>query len=116
MIDIFKRLKTMLRAYATKLRVQKNDADAYELSTKKSGSNGTTLFFGGVQLGKKHVSFHLHPVYVIPKLLDGVSPKLKKRMHGKSCFYFDALDEPLFEELEQLTRKGYESFEQRGMI
>jgi hypothetical protein len=116
MADVFKRLKTMLRGYAAKLRVAKNDNDAYELSTKKSGPNGATLYFGGVHLGKKYVSYHLFPVYVIPKLLDGVSPKLKKRMQGKSCFNFEAVDEPLFEELAQLTQKGYETFEQRGMI
>src|SRR5213592_4956983 len=78
--DIFKRLRTMLRGYATRLRVAKNDTDTYELWSKKSAPNGSTMYFGGVRLGKKYVSYHLFPVYVAPKLLEGVSPALKKRM------------------------------------
>ena len=114
--DIFKRLRTMLRGYATRLRVAKNDTDTYELWSKKSAPNGSTMYFGGVRLGKKYVSYHLFPVYVAPKLLEGVSPALKKRMQGKSCFNFEAVDDALFEELAQLTQKGFETFEQRGMI
>jgi hypothetical protein len=114
--DIFKRLRTLLRGYATRLRVAKNDTDTYELWSKKAATNGSTMYFGGVRLGKKYVSYHLFPVYVAPKLLEGVSPALKKRMQGKSCFNFEAVDDALFEELAQLTQKGFETFEQRGMI
>jgi hypothetical protein len=114
--DIFKRLRTMLRAYATKLKVARSEADSYELWSKKSAPNGSTMYFGGVRLGKKYVSYHLFPVYVAPKLLEGMSPGLKKRMQGKSCFNFEAPDDALFEELALLTQKGFETFEARGMI
>ncbi len=114
--DIFKRLRTMLRGYATKLRVAKNDTDTYELWSKKAATNGSTMYFGGVRLGKKYVSYHLFPVYVAPKLLEGLSPGLKKRMQGKSCFNFEAVDDVLFDELAALTQKGFETFEARGMI
>ena len=114
--DIFKRLRSMLRSYATRLRVAKNDTDTYELWSKKAATNGSTMYFGGVRLGKKYVSYHLFPVYVAPKLLEGLSPALKKRMQGKSCFNFEAADDVLFEELAALTQKGFETFEARGMI
>ena len=52
-------------------------------------------------------------VYASPELLAGISKKLKARMQGKSCFNFKTLDEPLFNELEQLTVQAFESFKQK---
>ena len=49
------------------------------------------------------------PIYVQPSLLDDISPALKRRMQGKSCFNFAKVDEPLFAELEALTKRGYEA-------
>jgi len=116
MDNVFKRLKTVLRGYANKLRIAKNDQEAYELCCKKTAPNGAALYFGGVHFGKRHVSYHLFPVYVVPKLLEGMSPKLKKRMQGKSTFNFEEMDETLIEELAVLTQKGFDTFEARGMI
>jgi len=42
------------------------------------------IFFGGVQIKKNYLGFYLMPVYVNPKLLDGISTELKKSMQGKS--------------------------------
>ena len=64
------------------------------------------MWFGGVRVGKAYVSYHLMPVYTHPKLAAKISPALKKRMQGKSCFNFKAVDEALFDELEALTREG----------
>jgi len=69
-----------------------------------------------VQIGKTYVSYHLMPVYGCPKLLDGLSAKLKARMEGKSCFNFKAIDEALFEELEQLTVAGFAAFKKAGYL
>jgi hypothetical protein len=59
-----------------------------------------------VKVGKSYVSYHFMPVYMFPRLRDGMSEKLRARMQGKSCFNFKAADEMLFKELEQLTTKG----------
>ena len=48
------------------------------------------------------------PIYVEPSLLEGVSPELRRRMQGKSCFNFRSVDETLFDELAELTWRGYE--------
>ena len=74
------------------------------------------VWFGGVQMRKKYVSFHLMPVYVFPDLLDDASTELKKRMQGKSCFNFTRMDQGLFHELSQLTDKGYHRFVEAGLI
>ena len=60
--------------------------------------------------GKRYVSFYLMSVYACPDLLEGMSPELKKRMQGKSCFNFKDVDEKLFKELAKLTKAGAARF------
>jgi hypothetical protein len=56
------------------------------------------------------------PVYVRPALLAALSPELKKRMQGKSCFNFSAIDKPLFKELSALTKAGFDSYKEQGFV
>ena len=88
------------------------------LPTRRSGSASTwrppaerdpSTWFGATRVGKRYVSYYLMPVYVQPSLLDDLSPALRKRMQGKSCFNFAKVDETLLAELEALTRRGYEA-------
>jgi hypothetical protein len=72
------------------------------------------LFFGLAQIKKNYVSFYLMPVYMYPELLKDVSPELKKRMQGKSCFNFKKVEPALIEELAALTRKGAEQFKEEN--
>ncbi len=69
-----------------------------------------------MQTRKNYVSYHLMPVYAFPELLKGASPELKKRMQGKSCFNFKAVDDKLFAELLRLTEKGYQRFKDEKLI
>jgi hypothetical protein len=39
-----------------------------------------------------------------------MSPELKRRMQGKSCFNFKQVDKKLFKELNTLTRDGAAKF------
>jgi hypothetical protein len=59
-------------------------------------------WFGAVQLKKNYVSCHLMPLYALPTLGEDLSPELRKRMQGKSCFNFKKVEPELFEELEHL--------------
>jgi hypothetical protein len=79
-------------------------------------SNKQNLFFAGLRQQKNYVSFYLMPVYVYPELLEGISPGLKKRMQGKSCFNFKSVDEPLFQELARLARAGYSRYQAEGFV
>ncbi|MCB0103018.1 MAG: hypothetical protein KDD74_13305, partial [Anaerolineales bacterium] len=66
------------------------------------------LFFASAQIKKNYVSFYLMPVYMYPDLLKNISPELKKRMQGKSCFNFKTVEKSLFNELNELTKQGFE--------
>ena len=44
-------------------------------------------------VGKRYVSYHLFSLYLEPGQLDGLSPELRKRMQGKTCFNFTRVDD-----------------------
>ena len=68
-------------------------------------------FVAGVRPGKRYVSFYLMAVYSSPELGRTMSPELQRRMQGKSCFNFTAVDEGLMTELETLTARGLDRYE-----
>jgi len=74
------------------------------------------LMFGGVNIGKRYVSYHLMCVYMRPDLLEAMSPQLRKRMQGKSCFNFTKVDEELFDELSAITAKGRDLYAAQGWL
>jgi hypothetical protein len=113
---VFAELKSILAPYAAQLDIKTDDATELYVDTRHIQKNGKPLFFGAVQLKKSFVSFHLMPVYTHPDLMDGLSPALKKRMQGKSCFNFTAVDPPLFQELASLTEAGCARYRALGCL
>ena len=111
---VFARLKAILQAHEAQLVVKADGPGGYSLDTKVKRADGYVIWFGGVQIKKNYVSYHLMPVYGDPKLLETISPELRKRMQGKSCFNFKKVEEGLFNELEQLTVRGFERFKAGG--
>jgi hypothetical protein len=71
---------------------------------------GRPLYVAGVKTGKNYVSYHLMPVYAVPKLVQMLSPALKKRMQGKSCFNFTTIDPSEAQELSAVTKAGIDAF------
>jgi hypothetical protein len=114
--EVFRRLKTLLSPYAHRLVVVSDQPGNYYLDTSFLDKNKKRLFFGAAQVRKNYVSFYLMPVYMFPELLDGVSPDLKKRMQGKSCFNFRSVDETAFAELASLVKKCLEKLEREKII
>lgn len=114
--EVFTELKSLLEPYAARLAVVADTEENYYLDTFHTMKNKKPLFFGAVQIKKRYVSFHLMPVYVEPALLEGMSEALKNRMQGKSCFNFRAVDPGLFSELAELTRRGFELYEEKGYV
>lgn len=109
-------LKKILNKYEKLLTVTSNKPNNYNLNAGYDEKRKTEIYFGGVVINKNYVSFHLMPVYVNPKLLNDISPKLRKRMQGKSCFNFKSIDKKLFKELSSLTKKGFEFYKVKGML
>lgn len=114
--QVFEELKAIFKPYAKKMDVAHDSENYYMLNTRFIMKNKQPLCFGGVRLGKNYVSFYLMSVYTSPDLLKAMSPELKKRMQGKSCFNFKEIDQKLFTELKTLTKAGAAKFSDEKFI
>lgn len=113
---VFDDLRAIMAPYAARLDIKKDDDAELYVDTRHIQKNRKPLFFGAVQVKKGYVSYHLMPVYAKPELLDKLSPQLRSRMQGKSCFNFTASDPALLKELAALTKAGYASYEAQGFV
>jgi hypothetical protein len=114
--QIFAELRAIMAPYARRLDCAVDRDDELSVNTKHVQENGKLLWFGGVRMRKRYVSYHLMPVYVNRELVEGISPDLKKRMQGKSCFNFTASHASLFDELAALTEASFRDYEKRGYV
>ena len=114
-IPVFERLKSVLAKHTGELSVSVDTPTEYKLVTKSPSPfpqhKGHPLEFGTVRVGKAYVSFHLMPIYMCPGLIKSISPELKKRMQGKTCFNFKTEPSPeLIDALTRLTEAGFKEW------
>jgi len=111
----FAALKSVLAKHARRLSVKMDTPVEYALATRSPSPfpqhKRRPMDFGSVHIGKAYVSFHLMPIYMNPKLHATISPELKKRMQGKSCFNFTQVEPEQIAELKRLTAVGFEEFQ-----
>ncbi len=105
---VFEALKPVFATVARRLDVATDSAAAYALRTRSASPfpqhKGQPLEFGSVRVGKAYVSLHLMPIYMSPPLVKRITPALKKRMQGKSCFNFTTVPpSEVVSELRELT-------------
>jgi hypothetical protein len=107
----FAALKNVLKPFERHFDVVKDTRNAYYLASKTAKTRSkAAIWFGGVEIKKNYVSFHLVPVYAAPHLVKDLSPSLKKRMQGKACFNFTDIEPAHLKELDVVTKKGYAGF------
>lgn len=117
----FVALKAIFTPYADRLHVKADTPTNYALYSRMPSPfpqhKGHGMYFGSVEIGKAYVSFHLMPLYMNEKLTATISPALKKRMQGKTCFNFKAAPEAeILEDLERLTHLGYDCFRDKNWV
>jgi hypothetical protein len=109
----FQGLRKILKPYDKKLRVTKDGPDGYMSESKSIRYQGKPVMFAAITT-KSYVAFHLFPVYMFPNLLQGISPELKKRMQGKTCWNFKKAEEALFAELGGIVKASFQRFAKFG--
>lgn len=115
---VFALLKPAFAKYEKRLTVKAGTPAEYTLLTKAASPfpqhKGQPMYFGSVRLGKAYVSYHLMPLYMCPELARLISPALKKRMQGKTCFNFKADPGPeLLADLKRLTEAGFRQWREK---
>jgi len=122
---IFGRLRSILTRQAAGWSVTEDSSQRYcldgrvgpaSLKAWRGKMRRPTLPVAWVQRGKGYVSFHLMGASVDPTVFKNISKGLRARMQGKTCFNFKQIDEPLFQELEQLTDCSCQAFKRAGFV
>jgi hypothetical protein len=104
---VFAALREILKRFIGKdLVVQTDKPGNYHLEAPSILHRKKPLYFAGVRTNKNYVSFHLLHMYYNPAAKKALSPALKKRIQGKACFNFTAIDEDCFAELGRLIADG----------
>jgi hypothetical protein len=107
----FAALREILAAHADDLVVTVDKPGDFQVASPTMQDRiGRPLSVAGVRTRKHYVSYFLMPVYAAPRLVQSLSPELKKRMHGLSCFNFTTIDPDQVKELSKLTKAGIDAF------
>ena len=105
------RLKSLLGRHREGLAVTADGPGGMKLEVP--GLEGKPWgYAAGTRLGKRYVSLYLMGVYASPGIVAGLSPELRARMQGKSCFNFTTIDEGLFEEVSGVIRRSMSGFDE----
>jgi hypothetical protein len=105
-VEVFRRLREIMSTHAGDLDVVVDGPTGYRVNTRHVRKDGYVVMFGAVEIKKRYVSYHLMPVYMAPPGVLAISDQLRGRMQGKACFNFAKIDEVLFTELSDLTRRS----------
>ena len=108
--DVFPRLREILHAVSSNYVATSDTPDNYSLNARNLIYKKKPVFFAAVQRKKNYITLHLMPLYMNPIMQAKVPPELKKRMQGKACFNFTAVDQECFAELARLTAAGLKIF------
>ena len=109
--ETFTTLREILAAHSDDLVVTVDRPGDFQVASATMQDRiGRPLAVAAVRTRKHYVSYFLMPVYAAPRLVQSLSPDLKKRMHGLSCFNFTTIDPNQVKELSRLTRVGIEAF------
>jgi hypothetical protein len=120
-LAVFTALKPVFSKVAKRLVLKTDSPTEYTFVTKSPSPfpqhKGHPLEFGSLRVGKSYVSVHLMPLYMSPVLNESISPELRKRMQGKTCFNFKGDPDPeLVEELKRLADEGLKQWAEKSWI
>ena len=105
--SVDRRLREILEPLRSRLVATKDGPGG--LSLEIPGLEGKPWgYVAGIRRGKRYVSYYLMSAYADPKVMASMTPQLRRRMQGKSCFNFTHVDEPLFAELGRITETTFE--------
>lgn len=120
LIDIFGRLKRILKRFEDPLRPKYDLDSKYDLWSFKevviAGRKRKEVYFAGIIIHSRHVGLYYMPIYTDADLKDVFPPELLGLLKGKSCFHVKELDDELERQIERALEIGYELYKSRGWI
>ena len=120
LLDIFKRLKAILKKFEDLLKPKFDLDSKYDLwSFKKveiAGHKRKEVSFGSIIIQSSYVGFYYMPIYTDVSLHDVFKPELLKLLKGKSCFHIRELTPEIEKQITEALEIGYKLYKKRGWI
>ena len=120
LLDIFGRLRAIMKKYEDPLRPKFDYEGKYDLWSFKdveiAGRRRKEVYFAGLIGQSRWVGFYYMPIYTDVGLKEFFPERLLSHLKGKSCFRIKELDEELEAQIDEVLEKGYELYQQRGWI
>ncbi len=122
---IYTALRDMLAVYSPPYMVREgknvSDKDSYGLWSEGDfeifGRKRQEVYFAGIIMQKAYVGFYFMPIYSDPEVMRNVvSPRLRKCLKGKSCFYITRGDQEVMAEIKHVLAEGHKLYQQRGWV
>lgn len=113
---IFTALRALLRDHQGDFVVTADKPNHCCLETRALSLNGRRMLFASAKIKKNYVSYYLPPLYMFPELASRISPGLRGRLQGQSCFNFTALDRDCLAELKRLTQAGFLILKSKALL
>ena len=118
--EIRERLKTLLLAHHTVLKVKVDKETNFEVSGTIEATQGKQMvdgvYFSSLVPKAKDIRFYFYPAYTHPTQFEDISPELAKLKKGKSCFHIKYLDDELETELTELIAKAIAVYQKEGWL
>ena len=120
LVDIFDRIKNLLKTYEGILK-SKNDGDGkYDLWSFRDiifeGRRRKEVSFATLIIQSSHVGFYFMPVYAEADMKKVFGPDLLATLKGKSCFHINKLTVALEKQIEDALKSGFALYESRGWV
>ena len=120
LLDIFGRLRAILKKYEDPLRPKFDLEGKYDLWSFKeveiAGRKRREVFFASIIIQSRYVGLYFMPVYAEESLKEFFPERLLKLLKGKSCFHVKELDEELEQQISDALERGYRLYMERGWI
>ena len=118
--DIFQQLVSLMKKYEKDLIVKGDGKKRYELWTSKgvviAGRKRDEIYFAGMIVQSKYVSFYFMPVYTNPSMQSKMGKELIATLKGKACFHIKTLDKELISQLRQALDEGFTCYKKSGWV
>jgi hypothetical protein len=121
----FQALRDLLRTHVDGLQIATDTPECFcleatpgpaALAAWRGKARRSTIPVAWVERGKSYVSYHLMGIDGNAPLLARISPELRARMQGKTCFNFQRADAALLAELDGVTADSIAGMRRAGFV
>lgn len=113
-------LQNFLSTFEPTLVKSKESESSVEFYGTKRVMQGRQMvdghYFASLVIKPKDLRFYFFPIYTHRLKFGELSTELQKALKGKSCFHFNAWNQALEKEVQNMIRTGVTTYQKEGII